>query len=92
VNGSTVVGLARGARVRFDRTRQKHVLLLPERGYVLNESAACIVRACEYPRSVDTLIEEVQSRYAAVPRHDLERSVHELVDALLIDGALRVEP
>jgi pyrroloquinoline quinone biosynthesis protein D len=44
--------LARRARLRFDRRSGCHLLLCPERGLILNPSAAAIVRACSGTRSV----------------------------------------
>ena len=39
--------LARRARLRFDRVGSGHVLLAPERGFRLNESAAAVLRLCD---------------------------------------------
>lgn len=44
--------LARGVRLRFDRLSARHLLLCPERGLVLNESAAAILAACDGHASV----------------------------------------
>jgi pyrroloquinoline quinone biosynthesis protein D len=44
--------LARRARLRFDRLGNGHVLLAPERGFRLNESAAAVLRLCDGQRSL----------------------------------------
>jgi coenzyme PQQ biosynthesis protein PqqD len=44
--------LARRARLRFDRQSGRFLLLCPERGLILNESAAAILLACSGLRTV----------------------------------------
>jgi pyrroloquinoline quinone biosynthesis protein D len=44
--------LARRARLRFDRIASGHVLLAPERGFRLNDSAAAVLRLCDGQLSV----------------------------------------
>ena len=51
--------LARRARLRFDRLSGQHVLLAPERGFRLNESAAAILRLCDGQRSLRQIAEQL---------------------------------
>jgi pyrroloquinoline quinone biosynthesis protein D len=44
--------LAQRARVRYDRLSGRHILLAPERGFLLNASAAAILLLCNGQRSV----------------------------------------
>jgi pyrroloquinoline quinone biosynthesis protein D len=44
--------LARRARLRVDRLGNGHVLLAPERGFRLNESAAAVLMLCDGQRSL----------------------------------------
>jgi pyrroloquinoline quinone biosynthesis protein D len=54
--------LARGVRLRFDRLSGVHLLLSPERGLLLNESAADIVFACCGSRTVQQIVNELSLR------------------------------
>ncbi|HLR46251.1 MAG TPA: pyrroloquinoline quinone biosynthesis peptide chaperone PqqD [Deinococcales bacterium] len=67
--------LARRARMRFDATRDSHVLLLPERVVLLSESAAEILGLCDGERSLDDIVAELQSRYEEAPAADLRADV-----------------
>jgi pyrroloquinoline quinone biosynthesis protein D len=51
--------LARRARLRFDRLSGQHVLLAPERGFRLNESAAAILSLCDGQRSLRQIAEQL---------------------------------
>ena len=42
---SPFLRLASGIRLRHDRVRQRHVLLGPERGFVLNATGAAVIEA-----------------------------------------------
>jgi len=53
--------LARKARLRWDEREKKHLLLYPERGLLLNETAAEIVKLCDGSRSVA----EIQAAFAS---------------------------
>lgn len=68
--------VAHRARMRFDKTRECHVLLLPERVVMLSESAAEVLSLCDGVRTVPELIAELQSRY---PEAELETDVRELL-------------
>lgn len=48
--------IARRARLRFDEHEKKWMLLYPERGLVLNDSAAEIVKLCDGTRSVEEIV------------------------------------
>jgi pyrroloquinoline quinone biosynthesis protein D len=51
--------LASKVRLHFDRHSSRHWLLLPERGLVLNDSAARIAALCNGERTVELLVEEL---------------------------------
>lgn len=55
--------LSVAARLRFDTPSQSYVLLSPERGLRLNESASEVVRRCNGTLSVEQLIEQLRSTY-----------------------------
>lgn len=53
-------------RMRFDRTRQRHVLLGPESVVVLNPTGADILSLCDGHRTVAGVATELQARYDRV--------------------------
>jgi pyrroloquinoline quinone biosynthesis protein E len=72
--------LSRKARVQPDPRDGRPVLLSPERGLRLGDTAAAIVALCDGTRDVDAIVAELATRYGA-PRDVIARDV----DALLAD-------
>jgi coenzyme PQQ biosynthesis protein PqqD len=60
--------LAARARLRWDRVDGRYLLLYPERGLALNESAAAILRLCDGSRTIDAIVTEL----VAMSRVDLD--------------------
>ncbi len=58
--------LSRHVRMRFDRTRARHVLLGPESVIVLNPTGADILGLCDGHRSVSDVAAALQGRYDRV--------------------------
>jgi pyrroloquinoline quinone biosynthesis protein D len=50
-------------RLRFDRSRGRHVLLGPESVIVLNTTGADVVRLCDGSRTVAQIVDELRARY-----------------------------
>lgn len=71
--------LAKRARMRFDKTRDSHVLLLPERVVMLSESAAEILELCNGERTAAEIAAELKSRYEEAPLAELEADVNEFL-------------
>ena len=67
--------LAAKARLRWDRKGERHLLLYPERGLVLNATAADVVRLCTGAHTVDAIVEALADKYPAQPREALEREI-----------------
>ncbi len=82
--------LAKKARLRFDRHSGHHMIIYPERGLALNDSAAAIAKRCDGTRTVSEIVEEIALE-AAVPaaeRSRLEQDVVEFVELLAQKGLL----
>ena len=77
--------LAKRARLRFDEREQKHMLLYPERGLVLNASAAAIVQLCDGTRTVDDIIGALVTT-ADAPRERVDADVRSLLARLADKG------
>jgi pyrroloquinoline quinone biosynthesis protein D len=74
--------LARRARLRFDRHAGQWLLLYPERGLVLNESAAAVVALLTGEHAVEAIVTRLSARYPSADRRDLERDVVALLGRL----------
>jgi coenzyme PQQ biosynthesis protein PqqD len=55
--------LASKARLRFDRKSSRYMLLYPERGLVLNPTAADVLHRCDGERTVGSIVEELAREY-----------------------------
>ena len=77
------------ARVRWDAARKQTMLVWPERGMALNESAAAIVSECDGSRTVAQIVDLVAERFEA-PRDRVEADVKAMLEALrqrgLVEG------
>ena len=67
--------LAAKARLRYDRKSSRYMLLYPERGLVLNPTAADVVRLCTGELTVDAIVEQLAGKYSSQPREALELEV-----------------
>jgi coenzyme PQQ biosynthesis protein PqqD len=56
---SFVPKLAKKARLRFDRHSGGHMIVYPERGLALNESAAAIAKRCDGTRTIAQIAAEL---------------------------------
>jgi pyrroloquinoline quinone biosynthesis protein D len=70
-------------KMRFDPVRQKHVLLLPERAVLLNESGAEILSLCDGTRTAEQVIDTLTAKY---PDADLRPDVMEFLGAAATRG------
>ena len=66
VSPSDRPALARHVRMRFDATRDKHVLLMPETVVALNPTGADILELCDGERTVAEIVKELHARYDRV--------------------------
>jgi pyrroloquinoline quinone biosynthesis protein D len=79
VSGADRPRLARHVRLTFDRTRERHILLLPETVVVLNGSGADILGLCDGRHTVAEIVAELGARYEAVPDDEVRRFLTRLV-------------
>jgi coenzyme PQQ biosynthesis protein PqqD len=86
---ASVVCLSPKARLRFDRHAQQHMLLYPERGLLLNPSAADIVLQCTNARPVVAIIEHLIAKYGEQNRASITQDVLSLLRGLSERGLLR---
>jgi coenzyme PQQ biosynthesis protein PqqD len=74
IEPGTVPRLVPAARLRFDRIAGRMLLLYPERGMVLNPTAAAIVELCTGEYRVSEMV-ELLLRETGGPRAQIERDV-----------------
>jgi pyrroloquinoline quinone biosynthesis protein D len=67
--------LARKVRLREDRHEDRTMLVYPERGLLLNESAAAIARMCDGTRSIAEIALVLAHADASADRAVIERDV-----------------
>ena len=70
--------LARHVRLSFCRTRQRHILQLPETVVVLHGSGAAILDLCDGRRTVAEIVTALGARYATVPDDEVRRFLTQL--------------
>jgi len=81
--------LAPKARLRWDHKDARYMLLYPERGLVLNATAADVVKLCTGEHTVTAIIELLAEKYAPHPRDAVEREVRAFIGAMAERGLLR---
>ncbi len=73
--------IARKARLRWDDRDAQYMLLYPERGLALNDTAAAIVKLCDGTRSVAQIIVELTA-LSGEPAAKVSSDVHEFLGRL----------
>ena len=57
--------LARHAKLKFDETRRRWVILAPERVLAPDEIAVEVLQLCDGTRSVEAMIDQLAAKYTA---------------------------
>lgn len=83
--------LSRKVRLRFDRHTGRHLLLYPEAGLELNDTATAIVRLCTGAWEIDDMVDHLTESYGDASPAEVMQAVREFLRALadrgLLDGA-----
>ena len=74
------------ARLQWDPVREKHILLAPEGGLVLNETGGAILALCDGRRSVADIAGELGARYNRTVDQDVVTFLHRLVSKGLVQA------
>jgi pyrroloquinoline quinone biosynthesis protein D len=72
--------LARRARMKWDELESRWMLLYPERGLALNETAAEIVKLCDGTHTVEEIVAALAR--ASVKAETVDRDVRNLLTRL----------
>ena len=81
--------LAPKVRLRWDRKDERYMLLYPERGLVLNETAAAVVKLCTGEHTVAAIVKRLAEQYAPQPPEAIERQVLTFLHAMVDRGLIR---
>ena len=81
--------LAAKARLRWDRQTSRYLLLYPERGLVLNPTAADVVQLCTGEHTVGAIVDRLAAKYASQPREDVEREILAFLAQMAERGLIR---
>ena len=84
--------LAPKVRLRWDRKDERYMLLYPERGLVLNGTAAQVVKLCTGEHTVAAILARLAEQYADQPAEAIEREVLTFLHAMVDRGLIRTEP
>lgn len=75
-------------RLRFDRRTGRHLLLYPETGLELNETATAIARLYTGEWTIDEMVNQLARAYTDVTPGEIARAVREVLDVLTDRGLL----
>lgn len=96
-NGSTLLmiftkvrpRLSPKVRLRFDRHTGRHLLLYPERGLELSNTATAIARLCTGEWTIDEMVDHLTRVYTDVSPDEMRREVCGFLDVLADRGLLQ---
>jgi len=92
IDASSRPRLAQKARLRFDRKTSRYMLLYPERGLVLNATAADVIERCTGERTVSSIVDELAQKYDQQTPDAVEREVMEFLQAMADRGLVQAAP
>jgi pyrroloquinoline quinone biosynthesis protein D len=81
--------LAAKVRLRWDDRERATLLLAPERGMLLDETAAAIAGLCDGTRTIEDIATCLATWFGAVEPDAITRDIEQFVGELAIRGLLR---
>jgi coenzyme PQQ biosynthesis protein PqqD len=84
--------LASKARLRFDRRSGRHLLLYPERGLLLNSTAADIVRLATGEHTVGAIVDRLSEQHPTTAREVIQQEALAFLGSLARRGLLEEAP
>ena len=81
--------VAAKARLRWDARTSRHLLLYPERGLILNPTAADVIQLCTGEHTVGAIVDRLAEKYAPQPRETVEREVLDFLANMAGRGLIR---
>lgn len=78
--------LPRHAKLRFDKPRDKWIILAPERVFELDEIAYEVVSLCDGERSLVELVDVLAAKFDQAPREAIHTDVTAMLQSLADKG------
>lgn len=78
-------------RLRLDTITGRYLLVYPEHGLELGDTAAAILQACQGNRDVTDIVRELLDRYPSTDPGTLEHEVLEFLETMAARGLVRDE-
>jgi len=91
ISATTRPKLASKARLRFDRKSTRYMLLYPEKGLELNETAADILKLCTGELSLAEIVDQLSRKYGR-DAPDVERDVVAFLQTMADRGLVQDAP
>ena len=93
VSDANVLGIAPHIVFRFDDTRQRWIMMAPERLLLPDEQAVEILKLLDGKASVGAIIDQLAARYTGAPREliakDVTAMLQDLADKGCVNAAAR---
>jgi pyrroloquinoline quinone biosynthesis protein D len=83
--------LASKARLKWDRKADSYLLLYPESGLILNDTASRVLLRCGGDHTVGSIIDSLVCRYLNSRRKDIEWDVLSFLHDMVTRGLLHEE-
>lgn len=81
--------LAAKARLRFDRREQRFMLLFPERGLLLNDTAIEILQCCTGQCTIEMIVDILAAKHPALPYDSISNDVVTFISQLQLRGLIK---
>ncbi|SJZ83114.1 pyrroloquinoline quinone biosynthesis protein D [Enhydrobacter aerosaccus] len=88
VSAASILRLAPHIVFRFDETRQRWIMMAPERLMLPDEQAVEILQLMDGQTGVGTIIDTLAARYSQAPRELIARDVTAMLQDLADKGVL----
>ena len=88
VSATSVLRLAPHIVFRFDDTRQRWIMMAPERLMLPDEQAVEILKLVDGKSSVDAIVDSLAARYTQAPRELIAKDVTAMLQDLADKGCL----
>ena len=90
IDEKSIPKLPRGVRLHFDRVREAHVLLAPERAFNVDGNAVAVLLLLDGKRTVGEIAGELAKTYNADPvviARDVAGMIEDLISKRVVEAA-----
>jgi pyrroloquinoline quinone biosynthesis protein D len=88
VGEGSVPRFVRGARLHFDKHRDRWIVQAPERLFVLDPIALEILQRCDGAASVSAIVDDLAAKFTAAPREQILRDVGAMLQDFADKGVM----